>query len=613
MIDRRTTVGLGAAVLVAGLALWTLQHQRPESRLPIATAATGLLFPKGFGEVEALIVEHGGFRTALEMRGGRWRQVEPFSAGVDQAAVARALDALADMPLLERIALSEVRRRELQLKDFGLAPAQTRVIVRGKARRLELCFGRLTPAGNEVYFYLDQATQVLVTRREVLDAVPVSLEQVRDRALLPVDGQPVTALELRRPGMPYPYIKLSRGQDGWQLVQPVDAPADADAVESVLAALRQVRIASFVTAENGDSLLSRLGLYGLDAEGPAQVQLWDAGGAAGKRLAFGRPIPDRPGLIYALTADGQSVVAVTNSVLRALLIAASDLRDRRVFRLAPDEVCRLQVRYPDLLVECRREAAGRWSLVSPVQDDADPEAIDRLLVSLLRVHAERVVDDPEADDAERRASAGRATCTVELAATTRTVRCTLAAEPAGDWVQVTFTHSPAVYRVAASNLPPAVLHEAAACALRDRAILGVATSCVRRLSVRRHGAAEAVERTPEEAAWQVAGGASDRVASSEGVATWLKLVSHLRAERIERLGSGARELSAFGLEDPWLEVGVDLLSNEALRKVLLVGGLTRDGGRYALVRGHDVIFVLSRETLRTLDAPLTRPAAEDGR
>ena len=101
----------------------------------------------------------------------------------------------------------------MQLKNFGLAPPQARVVVRGAVQRHEIVFGNRTPDGGEVYLYVDAATPVLVAPAAMLEAVPASLERIRERALLRDTGRTVTALELRRAGLPY--VKLLRTAGGW--------------------------------------------------------------------------------------------------------------------------------------------------------------------------------------------------------------------------------------------------------------------------------------------------------------------------------------------------------------------------------------------------------------
>ena len=602
---------MAIAVAVCGLLLWTLEHWRSDGDGSLS-GAQGLLFPRGLGEVESLIVEQGAFRMDLQRQDGRWCQVEPFAAEVDQVAVRRTLDALSDMTVRERISLDELRRRELQLTSFGLAPAPARVIVRTASRRIELGFGNRTPDGSEVYFYLDSASQVLVTTRAVFDAVPFSLERVRERALLRDSGRSVTALELRRAGMPY--VKLAHAGNDWHLTQPYAAAADPALAEQILASLHQARIETFVwpsltnnDAQVSDNLRSRLVLYGLDAEAAVQVQFWETGGPAGVRLRFGKAVAGQPGWIYALTADEQSVVAVTNAVLPALLVPPSELRDHRLFREKPDEVTRVQLRFADQLIECRRDEKRCWTLVSPQQDAADQEQVGKLLVGLLRLRAQQVIDPPAGTTPE----AGTPTnpvCVVEFSLAARTNRLAVTPGEAAGAMDIVFTNSATRYVVAASNLPPAMLTPAAAFGLRDRVVLAVATSAVRRVTVRRGTEVEAVEREPEGDLWQVSGNPSGKGVANEALTAWLTMLTSLPAARIERLGAAARDLEGYGLAEPALEIDVELLSADVLRKVLLIGRNTPDGGCYALLRGHDVIFVLSPATLRVIESRFVQAA-----
>ena len=610
MPNARYTAGMAVAVAVCGLLLWTLERRRPEDGgTTTQFDGPGLLFPNGFGEVESLIVEQRAFRMDLRRQGNRWQQVEPFVADVDPVAVRKVLDALANAPLRERISLDELRRRRLQLRDFGLSPAQTRVVVRSVARRIELCFGNRTPDGNEAYFYLDVASQVLVTSRAVLDAIPVSLSGIRERSLLRDSGQPATALELRRAGMPY--VKLMRESGVWQMTQPLSAPAEEASVERVFASLRQARIEAFVwpsaaagVEAGSGSLRSRLALYGLDAESAVQAQFWEMGGPVGVRLRFGKTVEGNAGWVYALTADEQSVVAVTNAVLPALLVSAEDLRDRRLFRESPDEIVRVQLRFADQWLECRRDARRQWTLVSPQQDAADSEQVDRLLVGLLRLRAEHLIDPVSAGPEGGLPS--NAVCVVDLATSTRAIRFAVMNGVSAENRDIVFTNAPTRYVVAASNLPAVVLSLSAAYGLRDRMVLAAPTSAVQRVTVRRGEETESVERVIDGNGWQVSGGPVGKVVANEALASWLSLLSGLRSARIERLGAATRELERFGLSSPAMEIDVDLRASDALRKVLLVGAATPDGGRYAQLRGHDAIFVLGPETMRVINLGLVQ-------
>lgn len=612
MPNVRITLGMAVAVIVCGLSLWTLEHWRSGGSGVSVNDAQGLLFPHGLVDAESLIVEQGAFRMDLQRQGGWWRQVEPFDAEVDQVAVRRILDTLSDLAVRERISLDELKRRKLELKDFGLSPAQTRVIVRTAARRIELDFGNRTPDGGEVFFCLGAASHVLVTSRAVLDALPDSLERVRERALLRDSNRLVAALELRRPGMPF--VSLAHAGGDWQMTQPYPAVVDPETVERILTCLRTTRIEEFVwpsivnrAATEPGNLRSRLPLYGLDADAAVQVQIREAGDPIGMSLRFGKKVEDHPGWIYALTVDEKSVVAVTNAVLQALLVATPVLLDRNLFHEKPDEITRVQLRFPDQVIECCRDAKRLWSLVAPLQAAADQEAVGRLLGGLLRLRAQQVV--PGSATATESGMPTNPVCVVELATPIRTNRFAVTPGESSGWTDIVFTNA-FQYVVAADSLPPAVCALTNAFQLCDRIVLAVDTSAVRRVIVRRGDAEpEAIERMPDSEPWQVVDNPPGRTAATDTITAWLTLLSRLKARRIERLGAGAtHDLETYGLAQPGLVIKISMAGADAAVKVLQIGRAAADGGRYAMVLGHDdVIFVLGPETIGVLDRKLVQP------
>jgi hypothetical protein len=136
---------------------------------------------------------------------------------------------------------------------------------------------------------------------------------------------------------------------------------------------------------------------------------------------------------------------------------------------------------------------------------------------------------------------------------------------------------------------------------------------VRRIVARRADGAEteSVERAADgENGWQAAGGSPAKTVAADALDAWLKLLAGLPASRVERLGAGAHDGEAFGLSAPWLEITLDLTASNAVRKTLLVGAVTPDGGRYAMVRGHDAVFALAPETLLVLESRLTQAPCE---
>jgi hypothetical protein len=587
----------GACVLLLHL----LGRRAAGNLVPVGPSAR--LVAGGLADIDALIVERGGQRIELRRTGAAWDVSQPFSAGADPVAVMRLLDALERAPVRDRFSMDELGRRALNLGDLGLAPPAARIVMSTPNQRIELQFGACLPSGREVYVCSDQAGQaVLVTDRDVFAAVPESLDQMRERTLWRESQSRVTAIELRRPGMPF--VKLLRDDDGWQMAQPFSARANPAAVGRALDALRAVRIESFVWPSGTNSadgvtggIRTRLAYYGLDGDSGVQVQLWESGNPVGVRLRFGRPVEGAPGCVYALTPGGASVVAVTNAVLTDLMASPAELRDKRLLPVAAAEMTRLTLQAADQTLTLIRATGGGWNLTTPVQGRADAAAADRLAAALADLRAERVLD---ADPAAVGAGVGPE-YSVGVTAGVNDWRFTVTPSLAeAGCVNIVFTNAPAVFVVAATNLPAALAAPDGLLGLVDRTVLALPATTVRRLAVRRGHENWSVQRAANGEGWEAADG---REPDAPAIAAWLELLAALRVDRIERLGAGARDPAAFGMREPWLEATVEVVSDDALRKVLLVGQLAGANGRFAMLRGHDVIFVLGQDALRVLERP----------
>lgn len=604
MIRLRTTVMMLLATGVCILWLYLLGRRNAAHIVPVGPAAR--LIAGGLADIDSMMVERGGQRIELRRAGAVWDVCQPFLAGADPVAVMGLLDALERAPIRDRFSMEELAHRALNLGDLGLAPPVARIVMRSLNRRIELQFGSFLPSGREVYVFSDQAGDaVLVTDRDVFATVPDALDQMRERTLWRETQNRVTAIELRRPGMPF--VKLVRDGDVWQMVQPFSARAGSAVVMRTLEALRAARIERFVwpSGTNGvdgmaGGIRTRLAYYGLDGDSGVQVQLWESGNPVGVRLRFGRPVEGVSGLVYALTPGDVSVVAVTNAVMSGLLVSPAELRDKRLLPVAADEITRLMMQSADQTVTLVRANGRGWMLTTPVQARADAVAVARLVMALADLQAERVQDV----DAAVVIPNAEATFAVEVTAGLLNWRFTMTPSLVETGcVNIVFTNAPSVFVVAATNLPPALGVPNGILGLVDRTVLTIPVATVKRLTVRRDNASWCVQRVVNSEVWEAVDGREPDV---QTITAWLGMLAACRVDRIESIGTGARDLDAFGMREPWLEATIDVAADDALRKVLLVGRSDGTNGRFAMLRGHDLIFVLGPEVLRVLEMPLVK-------
>ena len=526
MLRVRTTLMLLLATGACILLLHLFGRRPPLQAAPVGAAAR--LIPGGLADIDSLIVERDGQRLELRRTGKAWDVCQPFSAGADTVAVLTLLDALERARVRDRFTLDEMKRRELNLGDLGLAPAAVRIVARSPSRRVELQFGACLPSGREVYVCSDQASEaVLVTEREAFAAVPESLDRMRERTLWRETQSRVTAIELRRPGIPF--VKLIRDGDDWQMAQPFTARANAAVVGRALDALRAARIERFVWPSGTQTpdglpggIRTRLAYYGLDGESGLQVQIWESGNPVGMRLRFGRPVEDAPGWVYMLTPGDASVVAVTNAVPAALQVSPAELRDKRLLPARADAMTRLTLQFREETVSLTRGADRGWQLTTPVQVRADAAAVERLAQALADLRAERILDaDPAA------AAVAEPLCSVDVAAEGSEWRFMVTPAPAETGcVHIAFTNMPAVFVVAVSNLPAAIVQAGGMRGLVDRTVLALPAATVRRLAIRRGGDSWTVQRAANGEGWEAPAG---REPDLRAISAWLELLAACQA------------------------------------------------------------------------------------
>ncbi len=607
MGNRRTILILLAAIGCGAALLWWAGEGGPSPAEEVARGAR--LVGQPFDALQRLTLERGETRLVVARRAGRWELEAPFAAQVDQGAMARLTDALEAARVTDALSLLDVRRRELSLRDFGLAPAVAHVLLEGAGWQAGVQIGAASPLGAEGYVRLDGAGRLLSVPASLHRAIPLSADDLRSRKLLRGERARVRAIDVRIPGKPF--VRLSKESGTWRLVQPVAAPASDERVETLLEALDAARVERFVwpTVSNvldvvgaETALNGRLSLYGLGSETAVQLQLQEAYSEVPTRVSFGREFEGHSELCYVLLPGGEAIGTVSNAVVRAVSLTPSDLRDPRLFFERPDTVRRLTVYFGDLLFVVSR-TNGVWNLQSPVSDVADGVAVGDAVGQLLRLRADTVSEQGQEASGERAVPLSH----VEVATDQSSWRFSITPEDfEATHYRIVFTNSPTVFRVASSNVPPALVSLSGLLGFRDKAVLGLLAGSVRRIAVRRGETGESLQRADGEEAWRLGEGMRGRV-ESERVASWLAQVCALRADRVEKLGLTAAEAEVYGLRVPWLEVSLDVETADALRKTLLVGKEAGFGKRYAAVRGLDVLFVLDQAALELLESRLVDP------
>ncbi len=189
------------------------------------------------------------------------------------------------------------------------------------------------------------------------------------RQLFPMDEKEIERLSIKKPEG---QIVVEREGNGWRLVEPVQARADAMEISSALQTLLTTKQERSI-----DEQPKSLAEYGL--EHPAiQVTLRLKGDKPPAVLLLGDKNPNGFS-IYAKRGDQPAVFLVADILRTRLDRKAADFRDKTLLVLEPDKVKQLELIAKGRSIKLSRSGGDTWELTQPIKGKADASAIRQLL------------------------------------------------------------------------------------------------------------------------------------------------------------------------------------------------------------------------------------------
>lgn len=381
----RTTWLLALATLVAAMVFLREQPDAPEgirqSRLLGAPT-----------DITSIQIERPEETLRLVRDGSAWLITEPVRAQADNARVEILLTTLANPGELRVIEPTDAGP-----SAFGLDPPRTIVRLAVGDRELPtISLGRRTPVGARAYLRLSSDATILLGSEDIPFAADRGLEDLRSPKVLPEEFSP-RKVRLRRPNLPD--ILVEADQEGWKIREPIDAKADARAMEEWMEAVRKLEASSF---------FDRPGPEDLEAYSfaPALLEIAWSDARGDRRLWVGGP-NFRAGddEIWMRNDTFDSLYSVPRTQIAAIDLTPESLRDKSLLDLDRDEIGAVLVQRRGRAPIRLERTSGRW-LTDGAQ--GDPAAVDAFLDQVLTLSGATTLstvvqgepfglDDPETD------------------------------------------------------------------------------------------------------------------------------------------------------------------------------------------------------------------------
>jgi hypothetical protein len=215
------------------------------------------------------------------------------------------------------------------LAEYGLAAPRATVSLRlqGASEPLVLQVGDKTPDGSAVYARVPTAARVFTIPAYLEGSFTKKPFDLRDRSVLHVQRDAVTALDIKGPEGAYALAKDEKGE--WSFVRPLRTRAGRWSVDALVGTLENLRMDA-VAAEAATDL------QGFGLAPPARTVTIGLTGGAARTLEVGNSPSE--GRNHVHVAGSPLVAIVPGALAGDLAKGMGELRAKRLFEIATAEV-----------------------------------------------------------------------------------------------------------------------------------------------------------------------------------------------------------------------------------------------------------------------------------
>jgi hypothetical protein len=383
-VNPRNTLLLALVVAALGAFVWFYEIEGAEQRSEEENASKRIFPGLAADAIEWIELRTDeGANARLERVEAGWKLVAPLAFPADRFAADGVASTLAELSAEATFDTPE------PLANYGLA-GEPGLRFGGGEKSFGLRLGNSTPVGGNVYAADADAKKVFAVASWRSNALKKTVKQLRDARVLDFDRAKVNGLVIQSADG---RVVLAKRDGGWHIAEPVDAKADADAVDGLLSDLQYLRADEFVDVPPLDA---ELGL----AEPWLRIELALEGEAAPLALAVGAERAER----RVVRGAREPVFEIATSRLESLPRKLSAYRFKELARFATDAAASFELHFQP------KEGVPLTITGTSGQDDGwttAPEAMQpgkasRLVSELSELRAEDVMADA-LGDAERAA------------------------------------------------------------------------------------------------------------------------------------------------------------------------------------------------------------------
>jgi len=423
----------------------------------------------------------------------------------------------------------------------------------------------------------------LVTYLVVYELPQAEREGTKDK-LLSIDKDAITGITLVYPDRE---IELAKGDKGWRLVRPVEAPADDGVVKGMLGMVVDAEVQRTL-----DEAPQDLSGFGLDK--PNVVVRLTAKDASPPPIAVGKNTTIG-GKTYVRKGDEPKIYLTTTVIQTGLNKQVKDLRDKQILAFQDADVTRVAIARPagESTTLVRSAEGDVWTVADG--QPADSTEVRSYLASLRAARAVDFPDDAPQDLKQYGLDKPRLTVTVSGKEGTDPQTLAIGAEHTEGSAKHVYAQRQGVPTVLALGDWSYRSLDKGTNQFRDKTVLKIEPTSVGRVDLtRREGGSVVLVRQPE-GGWRFESGAQGK--TNEGPVTrLLEDIEELRGSEIA--AESGTDLGRFGLATPDVRIA---LADAQGKEIGAVVAAKHDGKHYVARAGKGPVFEVRDYMFARLD------------
>ena len=364
MIKKSTLIILLAAVTL-GAAAYYFDWKRGQKEAENSPAdTTKPAFTLQADDISSLTISYPADPKSqsihFEKQNGAWQITQPLQTGADEASLQGILQQLASV----RIAQTEPGTPD-RLKVFGLETPDVILDFQMKnGTKHSLRLGKKDFTGVSVYAIVDSAKDVALLPESLLVSADKPLQDLRDHSVLHFVSGEVNSFDLKNASGE---LAAEKDHEAWKFTKPATAPADADAINSLLSAVSNARMTT-IASETSESLAK----YGLASPAITFSASDDKGKTA--TLSVGKKEGDE---YFARDTSRPTIFRINQGLYQKLSENFSALRDKKLAHFDPAAITHAEIHNASGTILCSRKNETDWACDATDQNNDKPKRNDQ--------------------------------------------------------------------------------------------------------------------------------------------------------------------------------------------------------------------------------------------